>query len=546
MTARAADVDVAIVGAGVNGAGIARDAALRGLRTVVVDKGDMCSGTSAISSRLIHGGLRYLEYGELGLVFESLRERRTLLRIAPHLVSPLRLTIPLYAGARRGPGIVRLGMWAYDLLSIGKALPRHQMLDREALLAESPALAADGLRGAARYYDAQVTFAERLVLENLLAARAAGARIRTWTEVVGLERRDGEWLLQLRTAGGGADSLTASRVVNAAGPWVDDVLATADGEGPGLIGGTKGSHIVIAGFAGAAFDAAGNAAVGNAGDALYVEARSDGRPFFIIPWNGLLLIGTTDLRYDGSLDSVHASSAEIDYLLAETRHVFPGAALGRESVLYAYAGVRPLPARSKGPESAITRRHILVAGDGERRGLVSVVGGKLTTYRSLAEQVVDQVGRSLIGDGKAFQGGRLPECRTATMPLPGAPDRRAAASALEDVAGLSASGRERLLAIYGGRATQLAARATRTPGTLGDRGRVLRAEVGFAFDEEFAHGLADVVFRRTMLGFDADQGRGFYDEVASLAADARGWDSARRQRELDALTGHADGLRPRA
>ena len=175
--------DVAVIGAGINGAGIARDAALRGLRVIVLDQNDLCSATSAASSRLIHGGLRYLEYGEIPLVFESLRERITLRRIAAHLIRPLRICIPVYEGAKRGPLLIRLGMIAYDMLSVGKTVPAHDMLSRDEAIENEPGLQHKGLRAAARYYDAQVTFAERLVLENLLGARAAGAEIRTYHRV---------------------------------------------------------------------------------------------------------------------------------------------------------------------------------------------------------------------------------------------------------------------------------------------------------------------------------------------------------------------------
>ena len=175
--------DVAVIGAGINGAGIARDAALRGLRVIVLDQNDLCSGTSAASSRLIHGGLRYLEYGEIPLVFESLRERITLRKIAAHLIRPLRICIPVYEGAKRGPLLIRLGMIAYDMLSVGKTVPAHDMLSRDEAMESEPGLEHKGLRAAARYYDAQVTFAERLVLENLLGARAAGAEICTYHRV---------------------------------------------------------------------------------------------------------------------------------------------------------------------------------------------------------------------------------------------------------------------------------------------------------------------------------------------------------------------------
>jgi glycerol-3-phosphate dehydrogenase len=519
-----AQFDLAVVGAGINGAGIARDAAMRGLSVVVFDQGDLGSATSAWSSRLIHGGLRYLEYGEIPLVYESLRERRTLLAIAPHLVRPLPITIPVYAGAKRGPLLVRLGMLAYDLLSAGKSLPRHEMLDRAALEARVPGLRSDQLRGGACYYDAQVTYVERLVLENLLAARAAGASVCTWHEVEDLTVRDGriERLVWRNRQTGASGDCSAHIVVNAAGPWVDRVLARTRAAAPRLIGGTKGSHVVVNRFGGAP------------NGAFYVEAEADGRPVFIIPWNGQILIGTTDLRYDGDPAAASASCAEADYLLAEVNRVFPGALLTREDVRYAYAGVRPLPYRSHGPESAITRRHLITRDSTIARNLVSIVGGKLTTYRNLAEQAVDLVGRLLRR--------RLPECRTADTPLPGGHDLDLVRAALVERRVADEAGMERLLRIYGARARRLIELVAESDGPAAGN-PLFAAEVALAFREEFAVTLVDVVFRRTMRGLDADQGRPDYGVAASLAQAECGWDDARRERELGALVAYADSLR---
>jgi glycerol-3-phosphate dehydrogenase len=385
MPEEAMPFDVAVIGAGINGAGIARDAALRGLRVIVLEQDDICSGTSAISSRLIHGGLRYLEYAEIPLVFESLRERITLRRIAAHLVKPIRICIPIYESAKRGMLLIRLGMIAYDLLSVGKTVPRHDMLSRNAAIENEPGLQKLGLCGAARYFDAQVTFAERLVLENLLAARLAGAEIRTYSRVteIKLERGTVASLVYVDGLTGERHEVVVKVIVNAAGPWVDQVLTTTAHTVPKLIGGTKGSHIIVGTFDGAPRDA------------YYVEASADGRPFFIIPWNGMYLIGTTDIRYDEDLAEIRASRAEVDYLLAETNRVFPAAALGPDDINYAYAGVRPLPRRERGPESSITRRHIIKRNRKIARGLISIIGGKLTTYRHLAEQTVNRVGNSL-------------------------------------------------------------------------------------------------------------------------------------------------------
>ena len=519
--------DIAVIGAGINGAGIARDAALRGLNVIVFDKHDMCSGCSAISSRLIHGGLRYLEYGEIPLVYESLHERRYLRLTAPHLVEPLRICIPIYEGAKRGPLLIRLGMMAYDLLSWRKSIPRHEMLSADAMKQDDPGLAAEGLRAAARYYDAQVTFAERLVLENLLAARAAGAEIRMHSEVTGIDVDDGAVsAVSYRDDAGRAVRVPVKLVINAAGPWVDRVLAAAPVSSKRLIGGTKGSHIIVGCFDGAPHDA------------FYVEAAADGRPFFIIPWYGQYLIGTTDIRYDGDLDEVRASDEEVDYLLAETNRVFPQAGLKRADIHYAYAGVRPLPYKEEGPESAITRRHIISENTEIARGLVSIIGGKLTTYRSLAEQAVDKAGKLL--------GRRLPPCRTRETDLPGAWGRDRAREALEALEVLTNAGIDRLLGVYGGRAAAIArlcADDVALARTLDDAGRVLAAEVVFAIREEFALSLEDVVFRRMMIGLDADQGRPLYDEIAALAAAELGWSPATLKQQLDELRGYAESLR---
>ncbi len=520
--------DLAIIGAGINGAGIARDAALRGLDVIVFDKADLCSGTSAWSSRLIHGGLRYLEYGEVPLVFESLRERRALQITANHLVKPLRLCIPIYESGRRGPLLIRIGMLAYDLLSFRKRLPNHDMLSRKEIIAAEPGLLTDGLRGAARYYDAQVTYAERLVVENLIDARDAGATISTYTEVTGIDVEDHKVTrVEYRNAVTGETGVVdVAFVVNAAGPWVDAVLRTAPTPTRQLIGGTKGSHIIVGAFADAPRDA------------YYVEAAADGRPFFIIPWNGQFLIGTTDIRFDGDLDTTRASAEEIDYLLAETNRVLPHANLRVADIHYAYAGVRPLPHRERGPESAITRRHIIKSNRRIARNLISIIGGKLTTYRSLAEQTVNKVGKRL--DRK------LRDCHTHDTRLPGAHRLVTAREVLAGRADLSDAGAQRLLNVYGGRAidiVQLADEKRKCQGTLDAGATVLAAEVSFAIREEFARTLADIVHRRMMIGLDADQGRPLYAKIADLAAREFGWDEAMREREFAALIAYSDSFR---
>jgi glycerol-3-phosphate dehydrogenase len=519
--------DLAIIGAGINGAGIARDAALRGLKVVVFDKNDMCTGCSAISSRLIHGGLRYLEYGEVSLVYESLHERRYLRQTAGHLVEPLRICIPIYADARRGPLLIRLGMLAYDILSIRKKSPNHEMLSGAEMHAAEPGLNQQGLRAAARYFDAQVTYAERLVLENLLAARSAGADIRTHCEVTQISAAGGAMQsVTFEDSDGNEHQVAVNAVVNAAGPWVDRVLGVAPGSSKRLIGGTKGSHIIVGRFDGAPKDA------------FYVEAEADGRPFFIIPWNNQYLIGTTDIRYDEDLDHIRASDVEVEYLLNETNRVFPDAALTRDDIHFAYAGVRPLPFKEDGPESAITRRHIIKVNKDIARGFISIIGGKLTTYRSLAEQTVDKLAK--------LQRLKLPACRTRESDLPGAWGLDRARQVLGALDAVSKAGVDRLLSIYGGRAAALADLCLQSPELsrpLDGDSRVLAAEVVFALRDEFAATLEDIVFRRMMIGLDADQGRPLYDEIAAIAAAETGWSREQTARQLKDVKEYARSLR---
>jgi glycerol-3-phosphate dehydrogenase len=482
------DYDVIVIGAGINGAGIARDAAMRGLKVLLVDKNDIGGGASAASTRLIHGGLRYLEHFEFGLVRESLRERETLLRIAPHLVRPLQITIPIYKESRRGRATIRAGMIAYDLLSAGKSLPRHRMQARTETLAKMPGLNPAGLRGSAVYYDAQVEFAERLVLENVLAAVQDGATVMTHTRVTEL-LSDGI-THAVRWEGPAAGEASAPVLINAAGPWLDQF------GGQRLIGGTKGSHIVIAPFAGAP------------ANAVYLEAASDLRPFFIIPWNGNYLIGTTDVRFQGNPDEAFAEEWEIDYLLAETNRAFSAAKLTRDEVLFTYSGVRPLPFTERKDEQSITRRHFIRERPG-LNNLFSIVGGKLTTYRSLAEECVDLVFRRL--------GKESPECMTATVPLPGA----------KNLTSSERESQERLLRVYGSRAHEITALAAR----LNDD--ILAAEVKFTFENEFANSLSDCFLRRTVLGLNADLGLGQIEAAAEIGKRFLGWSNERAEAEVD-------------
>jgi glycerol-3-phosphate dehydrogenase len=519
--------DVIIIGTGINGAGIARDAAMRGLQVLLLDKGDIGSGTTSWSTRLIHGGLRYLEYAAFGLVRESLREREILFHIAPHLVKSLPMLLPIYERAARGPLMIRAGMIAYDLLSLDKSLPRHRMLTRDQALAAAPGLNRNGLRGAALYYDSQVEFAERLAVENALSARAHGAVVISYAHVQQL----GGQLVEFFDVRTGETFAPRGRIiVNAAGPWVDQVLAGTDGASKRFIGGTKGSHIIVNSFPGAP------------PTALYVEAESDQRPFFIIPWDRKYLIGTTDVRFTGDLDHVETDDDEIDYLLGETNRVIAPAGLTREAILYTYAGVRPLPYTEKKNEQGITRRHFIRESTDEE-GLVSIVGGKLTTYRNLAEEAVDLIGQRL--------GLRLPNCSTARSRLPGAEsdDLRSFGAQFKGNSGLSSQTSERLLRVYGTRAREILKLATEDKSltaVFDEETGAIAAEVVFSFQQEMAETLADCLMRRTMVGLNSSVGIGADELAAAIARQYLGWSDARVREEVAAYRGYVKRFQPRS
>ncbi|MCS6816358.1 MAG: glycerol-3-phosphate dehydrogenase [Blastocatellia bacterium] len=510
--------DLLIIGGGINGAGVALEATRRGLKTVLLERRDFGGGTTSRSTKLIHGGLRYLEHGEFGLVFESLREREALLRLAPHLVRPLPFLIILHRDGPYRPFRVRLGLTLYDLLSLGKSLPSHRMLSLAEVREREPTLVAEGMSAAFLYFDAQVTYPERLVLENVRAAEARGADVLNYAEVIELVIEAGAVRgARVRDRVSGEEEVIRARmVINAAGPWVDALCRLLPRAIPRQIGGTKGSHLVVPNRWGLRH-------------ALYAVAHADGRPFFIVPWRECLLIGTTDIRYEGDADDAQADDEEVTYLLEEARQLL-GPDLRREDLLYAYSGVRPLPYCPGVPEGAITRRHII--RDHEREdglaGFISIIGGKITPYRHLAEEVVALVCRKLRLVRSARAEGRF-------EPLPGgAPLQSREIEEKAAALGVTSDSTAHLMELYGSLSEEVLALVERDR-ALGQRfcrhHPDIAAQLLYAWEREYAVRLADIFLRRTAIGWGPCLGLACASTAARLMGAYLGWDESRVQEE---------------
>ncbi|MEV0155533.1 glycerol-3-phosphate dehydrogenase/oxidase [Micromonospora sp. NPDC050686] len=527
-------VDLVVIGAGINGLATARDAASRGLSVVVVDRGDVGAGTTATSSRLIHGGLKYLERYDFRLVHESIRERHLLFRTAPHLVHDYPMLIPSYAADSRPGPLIRLGLAAFDVLAARRGRGRSRGMSVRTIARRWPNLSRDGLRGGVLFHDAQVPWAERLCVELLLDAEKLGARVLTYTTVTGLLVEDGRVLgVRTRDDRTGREAVLRGRLtVNAAGPWIDRIL---DGQVDSrrLNGGTKGSHVVIDPFPGAP------------DTCIFFEAAADRRPIFVFPWQGRFILGSTDLTYEGDLDEVVASDAEIDYLLAETNRLFPTANLTPADVLYTVAGVRPLPYTAGVADNAkISRGHTVLDHSPAHPGLLTVIGGKLTTHRALAEDVTDAALRIL-----GRRGGR---CVTRTRPLPGADTADWPAFQAEfrrSAAPLTAAQATRLLDIYGVRARAVLdlVRAEPELGAVVDEDSgAVAAELVLAFRVEGAVTLADALLRRTLIGLGPDMAVSTALTCANAVAPQLGWDADRVRAEVAGYHAALRRFRPRA
>jgi glycerol-3-phosphate dehydrogenase len=478
----AAPFDIAIIGGGINGCGIARDAAGRGLSVYLCERGDLASATSSASTKLIHGGLRYLEYYHFRLVREALLERETLLKIAPHIIRPLRFVLPRHKGLRPA-WLIRLGLFCYDHLGGREELPATATLDLSTDAAGEPL--KPEFRRAFEYSDCAVDDA-RLVVLNAVDAAAHGAVIETCTELMSADRGRGAWRLRLRDVQSGATREIAARVlVNAAGPWVAEVAADLLGlplDVPVRL--VKGSHIVVP----KTFSH----------ERAYIFQNADRRIVFAIPYEAdFTLIGTTDVDYIGDPSRPTASVEEVDYLCAAANRYFRSP-LAASDVVWSYAGVRPLYDDGASAAQAATRDYVLkIDGGGEVPPVLNIFGGKITTYRRLAEAALDKLAPYL---------GKLGGPWTGSAALPGgdfAVDGFAAeVERLRAVCSLCRPRHaQRLVRAYGTRALEIVDGVR----NAADWGRNFGAdlterEVGYLMGREWARTAADILWRRSKLG----------------------------------------------
>lgn len=526
-------VDVAIIGGGITGAGIARDAARRGLRAAMFEQNDIAYGTSSRSSKLIHGGLRYLQSYEFSLVFESVSERRVVLDLAPHLVNPLAFLFPVYQGSRKGLRTISAGMWLYEGLALFRSPKRHRTLKPSDVAKEEPMLKQEGLQGASVYYDCSTDDA-RLTLETVIDAIRNGcvavnrARVDAFTKddhgrvsgVVVRNMRDGR-----------LKEVKAHTVINATGPWTDEVLAMSGPRAHKMLRPTKGIHIVV------------EKAKLPVQHAVVLFHPTDRRVLFALPWGERTYVGTTDTDYDEPLGQEAATLADVDYLIAASNAHFPNHQIKREDVIATWASLRPLiapgPEGGEMAESQVSREHQIVIGED---GLITIAGGKLTTYRKMAKECVDVAVHLLKLSGQLPE--EIQSGQTFKFPLPGAvgwpedDDHNKVADEVAKVCdGLSEELRLYLVDTYGMRALELATLCA------SDRkltepivpGRIeIMAQVDFGVREELAASVSDILIRRTQIFFrDYDQGLGAVEKVAARMAQLIGWSDQERRRSID-------------
>jgi glycerol-3-phosphate dehydrogenase len=513
---------VLVIGGGINGVAIARECARAGRRTLLVEQHDFAAGTTSRSTRIIHGGLRYLEYGDIGQVRESLRERQWLLQRYPHLVNPLQFLLALDGKSRRSALAVRVGLWLYRKMgNAGLGVDgSHAEQDRlERLLDQGKHFSIFN------FDDAQCEFPERLVAEWLVEAIETGAVARNHTQVLKVEihNRRATGVLLRDQLSGKEQRVDATWIINATGPWADGICRSSNLQtGNPMVGGVRGSHIVLPRFPGAPKAA------------VYAEGV-DGRPVFVIPWNEQILVGTTEVPDTDDPGRVQPSVDEIDYLLRSLVGLFPRVRVSRDDIHYAFAGVRPLPFSPKKDPSAVSRKHYLHDHTAEGAAqMISVIGGKLTTAGSLARECAAKIGIKI-----------TPPTITLVSEDGVDPTVEQWAVQVAEAGGISADVARGIVEWYGKRALTVAGRARvnaemRAP--LCRHTRHIVGEAVDAFSNECAGTLADVLLRRVPVALGACWSSSCSREAATRIAAVLGWSEEQTALQLEAFERERDGF----
>jgi glycerol-3-phosphate dehydrogenase len=485
--------DILVIGGGINGAGIARDAALRGFKVCLIEKNDFASGTSSRSSKLVHGGLRYLEHGHFNLVREALQERHHLLNIAPHLVRPLPFIFPVYKTSPRGSLAVNIGLTLYDTLAGRRNIDTHEKLLPKEINQFAPGIQTKGFKNGFIYYDAKMNDA-RLCLENILDACQLGADCFNYVQALRLLKKEdqicGVQAQDLLTAQN--FEIQARWVINATGPWMNDFLRMHSQNQASKIRLTKGIHILVPRIL--------------ENHALILTTTEDGRVFFCTPWGPYSLVGTTDTDYQDHPDHVLADEKDVAYLLKALREYFPKSPFEIKDIVATYAGLRPL-VQQEGKPSQVSREYKI---DESMPGMFNVLGGKFTTYRSLSETVVDLASKKL----KLYQNVK---CQTHVRKLPGAAQEISMDEILREYE-LEPESAQHLLRTYGCSASEI----LRLAKEIGLKGRLcphhphLKSEVIYAFNSEMAQSLTDFFVRRSHIRFTSCQGIQCLDTVSKI------------------------------
>ncbi len=512
--ARDQSFDVLVIGGGINGVAIARECAQRGKRVLLVEQNDFSSGTTSRSTRIIHGGLRYLEHGEIGLVRESLRERERLLGQSPHLVRPLQFLLAMPKKSRsflRNSLSIRTGLWLYHRWAGGKHNVSGDVSAFERQLDNGQNWSIYS------YEDAQCEFPERLVAEWLAESVEAGAVVCNHTQVLEISRSNGRVTgARLRDRISTQEyAIQAANIINATGPWVDAIVGASGISTPQMIGGVRGSHLVLPSFNGAPEQA------------IYTEAV-DGRPIFVIPWNGQLLVGTSEVCDSNNPENPQPTPAETDYLFQSFVRLFPRSGLTQADVRYAFAGIRPLPFAPNKASSAITRKHILHDHAGNSAaGLISIIGGKLTTAASLAREVGRKLGLDIPEPVNVFASPAMEEDVESTV--------RQWARLVACKAKIPEGCAEAIAEWHGRHALAIAHAASldeRLREPLCSHSCHLVAEAVEAVAHESAVTLGDILLRRVPVALGACWSEECSREAAEKIGRALGWDQPRVYLEL--------------